>query len=330
VLDENNEIVLCNRAAKTLAGLKPRKDRGQRVDNILRDPSLTQLLRAGDFTRAIEIPSPVRDDGWLNCRVVPYGVDQKLLFLRDETERIRLTRMRRDFVANASHELRSPLTVISGYLDSLADDELMPGQWALPVTQMQIQARRMNRIVAELLELSRLESGGPAGTDELVDVGAVLDAAQRALHKPGDTPTIEVVTESRARLRGSRNEIESLVTNLVSNAVRHTPVSGRVTLRWHSDAGGAELSVADTGEGIAPEHLPRVTERFFRVDRGRSREDGGVGLGLAIVKHVLGRHGGTLEIASEPGSGSTFTCRFPPARVVIQPPIQLASETQKA
>ncbi len=329
ILDKNNEIVMCNRAAKALAGLKPRKDRGQRVDNILRDPKLTRLLRSGDFAKAIEIPSPVRDDGWLNCRVVPYGVDQKLLFMRDETERVRLSRMRRDFVANASHELRSPLTVVTGYLDSLADDDNMPREWALPVTQMQIQARRMNRIVGELLELSRLESSGPADEQDIVDVGGLLESAKRALHKAGETAMIEVRAESRARLRGSANEIESLVMNLVSNAVRHTPVDGKISLRWVSDETGAKLSVADTGEGIDPEHLPRVTERFFRVDRGRSRDDGGVGLGLAIVKHVLTRHDGRLEIVSERGRGSTFTCHLPASRVVIRPPIPLTGEARK-
>ncbi len=330
ILDRNNEIVMSNRAAKVLSGLKPKKDRGQRVDNILRDPKLTKLLRSGNFAKDIEIPSPVRDDGWLNCRIVPYGTNQKLLFMRDVTERIRLTRMRRDFVANASHELRSPLTVITGYLDSLADDPAMPRDWALPVTQMQIQARRMNRIVAELLELSRLESAGPALEQDLIDVVGLLEAGRRALYKPGETAPVEVLAESRARLRGSSNEIESVVINLLSNAVRHTPVDGRITMSWRSDATGAELAVADTGEGIDPEHLPRVTERFFRVDRGRSREDGGVGLGLAIVKHVLGRHDGRLEIESERGQGSTFTCRFPSARVVIRPPIPLSGEPQRA
>jgi two-component system phosphate regulon sensor histidine kinase PhoR len=329
ILDADNEILMCNRAAKALAGLKPKKDRGQRVDNILRDPKLTALLRSGDFSRAIEIPSPVRDDGWLNCRVVPYGADQKLLFLRDETERVRLSRMRRDFVANASHELRSPLTVISAYLDSLSDDEKMPNEWAVPVTQMQLQARRMNRIVSELLELSRLESGGPAGEHDLVDVAGLVAAASRAFGKPGESAAIEVRVESRARLRGSAHEIESLITNLLSNAVRHTPPGGRITLRWRSDQSGAELSVIDTGEGIDADNLPRVTERFFRVNRGRSRDDGGVGLGLAIVKHVVTRHEGRLAIESEYGRGSTFTCHFPATRLVVPPLIPLTGEARK-
>ena len=315
ILNASNEIVSCNKAAKRLAGLKPKKDRGQRVDNILRDPALTKLLQAGDFSTSIEIASPVRDKTWLNCRVVPYGAEQRLLFLRDVTDRIQLSRMRRDFVANASHELRSPLTVISGYLDSLAEDSEAPAEWVKPVSQMQGQARRMTHIVSELLELSRLESAGPAGVDELVDVGALLAAVCDAYQKPGDTAAIEVVVESAARLRGRASEIESLISNLVSNALRHTSVEGSVSLIWRADAGGANLIVRDTGEGIEEEHLPRLTERFFRVDRGRARNEGGVGLGLAIVKHIVGRHDAELIIKSEPDVGSEFDCRFPASRV---------------
>lgn len=326
ILDADNGIVMCNRAAKSLAGLKPKKDRGQRIDNILRDPGLTALLRSGDYSRSIEMPSPVQEDGWLNCRVVPYGAEQKLLFLRDVTERMRLSRMRRDFVANASHELRSPLTVISGYLESLADDRNVPQDWVQPVRQMQAQARRMNRIVSELLELSRLESSGPAEEQELIDVGQLLAAAKKNFEETGPSAAIDIAVESSARLRGSRSEIESLITNLLSNAVRHTPADGRIRCQWRSDAHGAELIVSDTGEGIDSEYLPRLTERFFRVDSGRARDGGGVGLGLAIVKHVLGRHDARLEIDSERGKGSRFSCRFPAGRIVIKPPIPLVGE----
>lgn len=328
ILDMNNEIVMCNRAAKALAGLKPKKDRGQRVDNILRDPGLTRILQSEDFPQQIEIASPIHDNHWLNCRVVPYGAEQKMLFIRDVTERIMMSRMRRDFVANASHELRSPLTVINGYLDTLADDENVPDEWTQPVQQMRAQAQRMNKIVAELLELSRLESAGAADLDEAVDVGGILSATREGFHQPGRTPTIEAAIESPARLRGNTSEIESLVTNLVSNAVRHTPAEGHVVMTWRADPDGAQLIVEDDGEGIDSEHLPRLTERFFRVDRGRSREEGGVGLGLAIVKHVLGRHEGTLEIESEPGNGSRFTCRFPASRIVTRPPVELANKRQ--
>jgi two-component system phosphate regulon sensor histidine kinase PhoR len=324
ILDDVSDILICNRAAKTLAGLRRKKDRGQRVDNILRDPRLTRLLAANDATLTVDIPSPVRDGAWLNCRVVPYGVDQKLLLLRDVTDRIVLNRMRRDFVANASHELRSPLTVMSGYLDTMAEDPELVTTWADPVRQMQEQAKRMTRIVAELLELSRLEGSGRASTDDTVDVGGLLASARKSYSGGGDTPDIELDIESTAQLRGNSGEIESVVTNLLSNAIRHTPADGTITLAWHSDANGADLIVTDTGEGIADEHIPRLTERFFRVDRGRAREDGGVGLGLAIVKHVLGRHEADLGINSELGAGSEFRCHFPPARIVVDPPIPLA------
>ncbi|MGI9224785.1 MAG: phosphate regulon sensor histidine kinase PhoR [Woeseiaceae bacterium] len=328
ILDENHEIVMCNKAAKKLAGLKRKKDRGQRVDNILRDPQLVKLLQSGEFTSHVEIPSPVRDDAWLNCRIVPYGANQKLLIIRDVTERIRLSRMRRDFVANASHELRSPLTVISGYLDSLAEDDAIGREWGQPVSQMQEQSRRMNHIVGELLELSRLESAGRASTDEVVDVAGLLAAARKSYVGQKDVATIEVLAESTAQLLGRGNEIESLISNLLSNAIRHTPSSGLVTLMWRTDSRGAEIVVSDTGEGIPVDQIPRLTERFFRVDRGRAREEGGVGLGLAIVKHVLGRHDGQLSITSDIDERSEFRCRFPAERIVTEPPIPIVSESQ--
>jgi two-component system phosphate regulon sensor histidine kinase PhoR len=330
ILDQNNQIVMCNKAAKHLGGLKRKKDRGQRVDNILRDPKLTKLLRSKAFAQEIEIPSPVRDESWLNCRVVPYGADQKLLILRDITERIRLTRMRRDFVANASHELRSPLTVISGYLDSLSDDPELEENWGQPVRQMQQQARRMNTVVSELLELSRLESAGPAPKDEAVDVGGLLAAAKKSCLGQDGIAAIEVKSQSTAQLLAAGNEIESLISNLLSNAIRHTPADGHITLTWQVDADGAEIIVTDTGEGIPAEQIPRLTERFFRVHRGRPREDGGVGLGLAIVKHVLGRHDGELAVSSEIGKGSEFRCRFPAERVVVDPPVPIATGTKRS
>jgi len=319
ILDSNNDMISCNRAAKSLAGLKRKKDRGQRVDNILRDPDLTDLLRRDDMTQSIDIASPIKDGVWLNCRVVPYGADQKLLLLRDVTNRFVLNRMRRDFIANASHELRSPLTVISGYLDAMVDDEEVMSAWGAPVAQMQSQSRRMTEIVSEMLELSRLEGAGPASKEDVVDVAALLVAGRNAFQGGADAPTIQIEAESSALLRGDSGEIESVVTNLLSNAIRHTPPQGVVTLTWRSASGGADLVVSDTGEGIAEEHIPRLTERFFRVDRGRAREDGGVGLGLAIVKHVLSRHDAELRISSQPGSGSAFCCHFPPDRVISGP-----------
>ncbi len=332
VLDENNDIVVCNRAAKQLAGLKRKKDRGTRIDNLLRDPKLAGLLAADDYTQTIEIVSPVVDGKWLKCRAVPYGAGKTLLILRDITERKRLSKMRRDFVANASHELRSPLTVISGYLDSLAEDQSLPSDWAHPVKQMKGQAVRMNRIVEELLELSRLESSGAAGTDDVVDVAKLLASAREDAFREGKTARIDVFVESTAQLRGSVDEIESVIVNLLANAVRHTPVDGKIVATWRPDADGdgAELVVEDNGEGIDSMYHSRLTERFFRVDKGRARKDGGVGLGLAIVKHVLSRHEAELSLESALGEGSTFICRFPSSRVVIDPPIPLVGERSNA
>ena len=324
VLDVNNDIVTCNKAATALAGIKRSQDRGQRIDNILRDPKVARLVDGADFKTAVEIPSPVTDGNWLNCRMVPYGAEQKLLLLRDVTERRNLSKMRRDFVANASHELRSPLTVINGYLDALVDDRELPAHWGKPVRQMRAQALRMNHILTELLELSRLESTATSEKEETIDVAALLNAVRDDFIRPANEARIIVMTESSAQLLGQRAEIESVVVNLLSNAMRYTPPQGEITMRWRTGPEGGVLSVADTGIGVAAEHIPRLTERFFRVDRGRSREEGGVGLGLAIVKHVLARHDAELEIDSEPGSGSEFRCRFEPERIIVAPPVALS------
>ncbi len=324
VLDANHEVLMCNKAAKELVGVKPRKDRGLRVDTILRDPSFVAYLNSSEFKDGVEIPSPVREDGRLYCRLVPYGGDQLLLLIRDITERIRLTTMRRDFVANASHELRSPLTVITGYLDTISGDPDTPQHWQKPIVQMHAQAMRMNMLVAGLLELSRLDSPVLA-EDGTIDVAGLLTAAKQTY--VGSTSVAEIFIDnlSAARLHGSVAEIESVIANLLSNAVRYTPPDGRITMTWSDDNSGAKLTVTDTGEGIAEEHFPRLTERFFRVDAGRSRDDGGMGLGLAIVKHVLSRHEAELEISSIRGEGSTFTCHFPAARVVPGSPVTVTS-----
>lgn len=315
VLNASDEIVLCNAAAQELAGFDVRQDRGQRVDNILRAPKFIKYLKSRDYSSAIEIPSPLREGTWLHCKLVAYGAGQRLLLIRDVTERRRLTTMRREFVANASHELRSPLTVISGYLDSLAEDSDVPPQWRKPLTQMREQAGRMNRILTDLLDLSRLEASGWAPAEQTVDVVSLLESSASLYAEEDSTPEIIVRAESRQELKGSAGEIESVVRNLMSNAIRHTPPDGTVTLTWRTGPDGGRLIVADTGEGIPEEFISRLTERFFRIDEGRSREGGGVGLGLAIVKHVLVRHGGELEIESQPGDGARFVCRFPPDRL---------------
>lgn len=323
VLNADNEILVSNRAAGGLVGIKRRKDRGQRIDNIVRDPKVTRLVNRDEVGGSIDVPSPIADGHWLNIRVVPYGVGQKLMLIRDITERTRLHKTRRDFVANASHELRSPLTVISGYLDALADDAALPEEWSQPLRQMQSQATRMRNILSEMLELSRLEGTGVPLAAEAIDMRqlfALVLKDIKDLH-----PDVEILSELETNdaLLGASTEIASVVVNLLSNAIRHTPTDGEIKLRWSSDDDGAELAVIDSGIGIDETDIPRLTERFFRVNRGRSRDNGGFGLGLAIVKHILIRHGAELHVTSEVGVGSQFVCRFPRNRVSFAAPDSL-------
>jgi two-component system phosphate regulon sensor histidine kinase PhoR len=315
VLSPRHEISWINHAAERLLGLT-RADRGRRIESLLRDPRFVRYLRGADRSAAVRIESPVDADRWLSVRVVPYGEDQLLLLAKDITRETRLEKVRRDFVGNASHELRSPLTVISGYIDSLEDDTDLPEHWRAPTKEMAVQAARMRRIIEDLLTLSRLEAADPEAPRERVDIGGVLCLIRKDLLGMGAGPTIEVELESADGLMGSETELYSAAYNVVSNAVKYTPEGGRITVRWRTDDAGGHLEVADTGIGVPEEAIPRLTERFYRVDKGRDRARGGTGLGLAIVKHVLNRHGGRLEVTSELGVGSTFICHFPRDRLV--------------
>jgi two-component system phosphate regulon sensor histidine kinase PhoR len=257
-------------------------------------------------------------------QVVEYGENQRLVLTRDVTQFRQVERMRREFVANVSHELRTPLTVVSGFLETLRDEK-DPEAARRYIELMTAQAKRMERLVEDLLTLSSLESSPPPPMEQPIDMRALterLGADARALS--GGRHDIEVSAETGVNLVGSETEIASALGNLVSNAVRYTPAGGTVRLRWHATPDGADFDVEDTGIGIAPEHIPRLTERFYRVDRGRSRETGGTGLGLAIVKHALSRHGAVLDVASEPQKGSRFTARFGAARVRKDAAVEIA------
>jgi two-component system phosphate regulon sensor histidine kinase PhoR len=316
ILSSQNEIVWFNRQAARLLGLKRPVDVGLRVDNLIRSPEFVRYLHADDFSVPVIIRPPVHADLYLALQLVPYGAGQFLLLVRDVTRQMRLEATRKDFVANASHELRTPLTVISGYLDTLADDPSIDEAWAGPIKDMRAQAQRMNTIISDLLELSRLESTDGEAPREPIDVPVLLERLHRdALARANRPRQVLLDLESEDGLYGSPQEIESAFTNVLVNGLKYTMADGTVRMRWWTDVEGAYFSVIDNGIGIPPEHIPRLTERFYRVDAGRSRDRGGSGLGLAIVKHALQRHGGWLEVQSTEGKGSTFTCHFPPQRV---------------
>ncbi len=319
LLSGNREIQWFNHTAADLLGLRRKVDLGLPIANLVRDP---------EFAGYLERPAPgggviIRahsGETWLALFVIPVG-GQYLMLARDVTREARLEQMRKDFVANASHELRSPLTVVAGYVDELAEDRGIGSEWREPIADMRRQARRMGEIVDDLLELSRLESTADEAPMTVVDVPELLERLVReARAATPDTPRFDLDVDYRCVLRGSESELYSIGSNLISNAVKYTPADGTVTIRWGRIDSGARLEVQDTGIGIAPEHLPRLTERFYRVDRARARAKGGSGLGLSIVKHALQRHGGRLEITSEEGRGSTFLASFPQRRVLLREP----------
>lgn len=317
VLDPLWEIVWFNDAAERMLGLRPGQDLRRRIGNLIRHPDFVGYLRHGDFDESVDIPAPAAPGLRVALRIVPYGSDQRLLLARDVTHLHRLEEMRRDFVANASHELRSPLTVVGGYLDAMRGDPRLEPDWGVPLAEMEHQMQRMLAIIKDLLELSRLETEAREAPFAPVDVPTLLQKVQHEALALGYGPRdVAVEIGDPVWVLGSEAELFSAFSNLVFNAMRYTPDSGKVVIRWQAEQDGARLSVSDTGVGIAPEHIPRLTERFYRVDRSRSRDSGGTGLGLAIVKHVLQRHDAVLEVQSEPGEGSAFSCRFPSERLV--------------
>lgn len=318
LLGPAREILWFNPTASQWLGLRRKVDYGNRIDNLLRHPEFVEYVTGNQSGPGPRIHMPNLGDRWFAFNLVTTSArDLQLLIVREVTAEARLENMRRDFVANASHELRSPLTVVRGYLDTLADDALLDEGWREPVREMQRQSERMLSIVQDLLELSRLEAGRGEAELEPVDVGGMLALIRReVLGRPARPATFDLELQSDAFVLGSESELHSIFHNLITNAVKYTPPEGRITVRFWADALGAHVAVADTGIGIPAEHIPRLTERFYRVDAGRSRKLGGSGLGLAIVKHALQRHGATLEITSEEGKGSVFTCHFPGQRVL--------------
>jgi two-component system phosphate regulon sensor histidine kinase PhoR len=312
IIDNHNNLEWWNLSADRLLGLKASADRGKPVMNLLRDPRFVRYYRKGNYEDPLQLPSPVMNEMILQYQITEFGFGDRLLVARDITQLVRLEQMRQDFVANASHELRTPLTVISGYLETFLDQDL-PKPMTRAMTQMQTQARRMENLVSDLLLLSRLEASQHIADENPIHIHSMLhtivhDAEILAADK---SHTITLVADEKYDLRGQPQELHSAFSNLVFNAVRYSPERGQIDIRWWIDQQGGHFSVKDNGLGIESIHLSRLTERFYRVDEGRSSSTGGTGLGLAIVKHALHRHGARLTIESQPGKGSLFSCHFP-------------------
>lgn len=322
VLGERCEILWFNQSAQNLLGLRSPHDLGLRIVNLIRYPAFANYVVEGLYQGEVEAPSPLSRERTLSLQIIPYGNNQRLLIVRDISEIKRLETARRDFVSNASHELRTPLTVLRGYLDMLEPEAQGRGplaEWRLPLIEMKNQAVRMESLINDMLKLARLEAGvQERNLQDLLDVPQllrrVLDEV-RALSQGNHT--FEARIQPDLFLLGGETEVLSIFSNLVLNAVRYTPAGGVIRISWERHGEQGCFTVADTGIGIAAKDLPRLTERFYRADVGRSRASGGTGLGLSIVKHALELHQAVLQIDSELGVGSTFSCYFPPERIRV-------------
>ena len=316
ILDRADRIEWCNPSACIHFGLDLARDRGFLIANLVRQPAFTEYLVRANFSE----PLPLNDPSGtlaLTVQFLPFQETRRIILSRDVTRFAKVEAMRRDFIANVSHELRTPLTVVGGFLEQLVEQpDVAPAQRQRIHTLMLDQSRRMQRLIEDLITLSRLESQAAPSMEEHIAAGTLMgQLLDEAAALSGGRHTIAASVDDDLTLSGAIEELHSAFGNLVSNAVRYTPAGGSIKVTLAAVPSGAAFSVADSGPGIAPEHVPRLTERFYRIDKSRSRDTGGTGLGLAIVKHILARHGGRLEIESTPGRGSTFTAVLPAGRI---------------
>lgn len=313
ILDEGDHIEWSNPLAEQHFGLDGVRDIGQQITYLARQPEFVQYLAAHDFSEPLVLRDGRQDGLTLSIKLIPYGGNQKLLISRDITRFERIETVRRDFVANVSHELRTPLTVVNGFIETLRDmPDLEHDMARRALSLMGDQTERMTHLVDDLLTLSKLDNALNSLQEGSVETPGLL----RALYQEGQTLSggqhvLRLELDSTCNLLGNAAELHSAFGNLLSNAIRYTPSGGEIVLRWQERDGQPVFSVQDSGIGIAAQHIPRLTERFYRVDHSRSRETGGTGLGLAIVKHVVSRHQAQLEISSEEGRGSIFSIAFP-------------------
>ena len=319
LVNKHSDLEWCNRAARRLLGIQLGRDIGQPVFNLIRDPRFKTYFDQKEYDEALGLSMPNRPEQLLQLHFTEFGRNDRMIIVRDVTRISKLERMRSDFVANVSHELKTPITVLRGYLEQMVDyyDEL-PERWHPAISQMNGQALRMNALITDLLTLSRLESEHTPKDQALINMQELIAAVKEDVLLVHERE-INIETADIA-LVGSPTEVRSALTNLMVNAVKYTAEDKPITVKWRPSTDGAtmDLQVIDRGEGISPEHLSRLTERFYRVDAGRSSQTGGTGLGLAIVKHIMLRHDGRLIIDSEIGRGSRFTCRFPLFRLRAQ------------
>ncbi|WP_297480345.1 phosphate regulon sensor histidine kinase PhoR [uncultured Photobacterium sp.] len=314
VFRSEGNIVWCNKLAQQLLGLRWPDDSGQPISNLLRSPDFVRYLSRQAFDTPLEITSPMNYDRTLELRIMRYTEGEYLMAVRDVSQLKQLEGMRRNFFANVSHELRTPMTVLQGYLEMVQDPEMLMGpMWDRAHGVMTEQLARMNALVEQLLTLSKIEAAPTIELEEMVDVPAMLDILEKeamSLSSNKDQSfTFEV--DNSLKVFGDNDQLRSAISNLVYNAVKHTPNDAAIHVRWYRSPTGPRLEVTDSGEGIAAQHIHRLTERFYRVDKARSRETGGSGLGLAIVKHALSHHDAHLEIESELDKGSTFSFTLP-------------------
>ncbi len=317
MLDDQDQIEWCNAIAEQFLGLQFKRDALQRIHYIVRKPEFVQYMMSRQYEEPVVLEKMGSASSLiLRLQVFPYSENRRLILIQDITDLSKAEAMRRDFVANVSHEMRTPLTVMMGFLETVQTLELPPEQKAQYLEMMMDQGKRMKNLVEDLLTLANLEANtqpAPMNSISMSYLMSLIKNDAYALSQGKHSLNFDLKTP--CNLLGEEREVLSAFSNLVSNAIRYTPNVGSVSATWSVNAAGeGEFSVTDTGPGISPEHIPRLTERFYRIDRSRSRETGGTGLGLAIVKHVANRHQANLVIESTPGRGSTFTLRFPPAR----------------
>ena len=320
MLNEDDQIEWCNSIAEKHFGINAKRDSMQRITHILRKPAFVQYIIRQNYREPIRLNNMgLFEQFSLDVQIFPYGDKQKLLLSQDVSQIEKTDSMRRDFVANVSHELKTPLTVLSGFLETVQELELNESERAKFLDMMSIQTERMKTLVQDLLTLAKLEGNPEPPINQLVPMENILqrvivdaEGLSQGKHQ------IDLQIKSIKNLLGDDQELYSAFSNLVSNAVRYTPEGGKITVQWFDDASETVFCVTDTGPGIAEQHIPRLTERFYRIDRSRSRDTGGTGLGMAIVNHVMSRHHGQLKIESTLGVGSRFYLIFPEERIAPQ------------